>query len=261
MSAERKRIRAVIVDDEAPARRLIQQLLAQDDRIEVCSSVRDGREALAALEIWKPDLLFLDIQMPGMDGFAVLEEQRRRHPEAALPCIVFITAYDEFAVRAFDVHAIDYLLKPFGDERFFQAVKHAKRDIAMGTNQARLEKVLAEHERRLSGTPPERFVVRRRGHETVLDYSQILWFEAADHYVLVHTPDETHISRDTMKRLKATLDPTRFVRAHRGAIVNLEHIQDLRSSDGDESGLTLSNGETIPVSRRRIQKIRERLGA
>jgi two-component system LytT family response regulator len=260
VSAQQKRIRTVIVDDEDPARRLIEQLLALDEEIEVCSSVRDGREALAALGIWKPDLLFLDIQMPEMDGFAVLQEHRRRHPGAALPCIVFVTAHDEFAVRAFDVHAVDYLLKPFGDERFFRSVAHAKQRIAEGHDQARLEELLAEHKRLRAGSSSERFVVRRRGHEIVLNYSDILWFEAADHYVLVHTADDSHIYRDTMKRLRETLDADRFARAHRGAIVSLEHIQELRSAAGTECGLILSNGVSIPVSRRRIQELRERLG-
>jgi len=259
-----RRVRALIVDDEPLARRTIEDLLRDDPEIEICGSCPDGATAVAVASRERPDLMFLDIQMPGMNGFEVLETLVERLEGAAPPFIIFVTAYDRFALRAFEFHALDYLLKPFSDERFAQALGHAKKEI--GRSKAvelrqNLAALLHEYYRAeaVPGPSGERFVVKSGDRVAFVELKDIVWFEAADHYVLVHTERKSHICRESMSSLATRLDPNRFLRVHRSAIVNADFIEQLRTAARDQYELRLKTGKVLGVSRRRSKMLRELL--
>jgi two-component system LytT family response regulator len=259
------RVRALIVDDEPLARRTIEDLLRADSGMEICGSCANGESAVAAVERERPDLLFLDIQMPEMNGFEVLETLVERIGSDALPFVIFVTAYDRFALRAFEYRALDYLLKPFSDERFAQALERAKKEIARNEATDIRQKLAAllrdyqqsEAKRSSAGG---RFNVRSGKKVTFLDLSDIVWFEAADHYVLVHTERQSHLCRESMSALEARLDSDRFLRIHRSAIVNVSFIDQLLDVVGDEYNIRLRTGKTLSVSRRRSKVVKKVLG-
>lgn len=259
------RIRALIVDDEPLARRTLERLLGADPAIEVCGSCADGKTAVAAVERERPDLLFLDIQMPEMNGFEVLEALADRIGADALPFVIFVTAYDRYALRAFDYHALDYLLKPFSDERFASALERAKKEatrIDVTDLRGRLAALLRDYHRNEAARSPagEKFPVKAEGKVTLVDVADIVWFEAADHYVLLHTERRSHICRDSMTGLESRLDPARFVRIHRSAIVNVDFIEQFLTSGRDEHDVRLRTGKTLRVSRRRAPELKRVLG-
>jgi len=253
-------LRALIVDDEPLARRGIRQLLEREPDVRVVGEARNGREALRALRSLEPNLLFLDVQMPEMDGFAVIRE----HGPARMPPVIFVTAYDAFAVKAFDAHAIDYLVKPLREARFAEAVERARQRIRSETAMEmsrRLAAFLAATEQGATGAAPpaRRLIVPTASGNLVLDAGEIDWIEADDYYAAVHARGRRHLIRESLSSLDARLDPARFVRAHRRAIVNLERVRELRADAGGETVLVLRDGTRVPVSRRRRELVADAL--
>lgn len=207
-------LRALIVDDEPPARRKLRTLLRAEADIEVVGDAHDGPSAVDAILKQRPDLVFLDVQMPGLDGFDVLQEVAARQ-EAGGPAVIFVTAHDQFALKAFDAHAADYLLKPFDRARLHDAIDRARRLAGSTVLQERLTALVADATRR---RPLRRLVVRSAGRISFVTVEEITWIEAADHYVSLHAGRATHLIRDTIGGLAARLDGDRFVRVHRGAL-------------------------------------------
>ncbi len=250
-----REIRAVVADDEPLARRGIRQLLERHADVLVVAEARDGREALAALRAHEPDLLFLDVQMPELDGFEVL---RRRGP-AAMPAVVFVTAYDAFAVRAFDAHALDYLVKPVQEARFAEALARVRARLRAGEAEAlarRLERLLAARD---AETARQRLLVPTAAGELLLDAVEIDWIEAEDYYAAIHVHGRRHLIRESLASLEQRLDERRFVRAHRSALVNVERIRELCADGAGETVLVLRDGTRVPVSRRRRERVQATL--
>jgi two-component system LytT family response regulator len=235
------RIRVLIVDDEPLARESIRLLVEQDRELTVAGEC-SGVDAAGMIRAQCPDILFLDIQMPEVDGFAVLESVGMN----AVPAIVFVTAHDRYALRAFDVAALDYLVKPFDDRRFFAALARAK-------EQARRQPAAPRH--------ATRFIVRARDKVLFLRAEEIDWIEAADYYVSLHAGGRAFLLRKSMASLEAELDPSRFVRAHRSAIVNLDRVRELHPSPRGESLLVLHDGTRVRLSRARRAELERKLGA
>jgi two-component system LytT family response regulator len=251
-------IRALIADDEPLARRGIRQLLAPQTDVAVVGESRNGRETVQAIRTLRPDLVFLDVQMPELDGFGVLRMLNHSH----LPSVIFVTAYDDFAVRAFDAHALDYLVKPIEEARFAQSLERTRermRSVAAVELSRRLSSLLSEHERdALSRSAPQRILVSTSTGELVLDVEEIDWIEADDYYAAIHARGRRHLLRQSLSSLEQRLDAMRFVRAHRGAIVNLDRIREMRGEAGD-TVLVLRDGTCVPVSRRRREHVSRRL--
>jgi two-component system, LytTR family, response regulator len=258
-------IRALIADDEPLARRGIRQLLGAHPDVIVTGECRNGRETVRALRTLSPDLVFLDIQMPQLDGFEVL----RAYGTAQMPAVVFVTAYDEFAVRAFEAHALDYLVKPVSEARFAEAMRHVRERLR--SNQAvelaqKLEALLATHERRdeiaearaaRPSRPARRLVVPTATAELVLDTSEIDWIQAEDYYAAIYALGKRHLIRESLASLEERLDPRCFVRVHRSAIVALDRVRELRSAGLGEWIVVLRDGTRVPVSRRRREQVAE----
>ena len=256
-------IRALIADDEPLARRGIRQLLAPHEDVRIIGECRDGRETLRALQAHKPDLLFLDVQMPEVDGFGVLRE----HGPERMPAVIFITAYDEFAVRAFETHALDYLVKPVNDARFAAALARVRERMRsadalelarrlgalLATSPASGEASVAGEQHR-----SRRLLVPTPAGELLLDVDEIDWIQAEDYYAAVHARGKRHLIRESLNMLEARLDPARFVRVHRSAIVCVDRVRELRAEHG-ESVLVLRDGTRVPVSRRRREQVVTRL--
>jgi two-component system, LytTR family, response regulator len=245
-------IRVVIVDDEPLAREGVRVQLAQYPEVHVVGECGDGPEAIRAIEQLTPDLLFLDVQMPGMDGFEVL----RTLELDKFPVVVFITAYDQHALKAFEVSAIDFLLKPFDDERFQKAFDRAKNQIEIASIRSidqHLHKLLAAA--RSDEHYVERMVVKSFGRIFFLPTSEIDWIEAADNYVSLHTGAHAHLVRDTLTALEAKLDPRHFLRIRSSAIVNIDRIKELHPLFKGDFEVLLKSGAKLRTSRR----YRERL--
>jgi two-component system LytT family response regulator len=235
-------LRVLVVDDEPLVRDGIRALLEREAGVRLLGEARDGEEALERIRELRPDLVLLDVQMPGMDGFAVaasLEPEER-------PAIVFVTAYSEYAIRAFDMHAVDYLLKPFDAERFATALRRARERMAVG-KVARLEELLTAL--RPARTYPERLLLKQDGTVVVVLPDDIDWVEAADNYVKIHTRTGRYMVREPLKQIEAKLDPDRFARAHRSAIVNLSRVKSLDPLSSGESVITLTAGTRLTLSR------------
>jgi two-component system, LytTR family, response regulator len=238
-----REIRVLIVDDEPLARRGIRQLLAHEPDVVVVGECRDGRAALAALDTLSPDLVFLDVQMPEMDAFAVIRERGVDR----MPLVVFVTAYDAFAVRAFEAQALDYLVKPLIAARFAAAMARVReriraRDVV--DLAGRLSAVL-------SSTAPGAVVVGTASGAVVVDASTIDWIEAEDYYSRIHAGGAQHLIRESLASLRRRLDASQFVRVHRGALVRLDRIREVRATPNGQTVVLLRDGTTVPVSRRR----------
>ena len=258
-------IRALVVDDEPLARRGIRQLLAPYRDIEVVGECRNGRDALVSLDSAAPDLVFLDVQMPEMDGFAVV----RARGAARMPHVIFVTAYDEFAVRAFETHALDYLVKPVNEERFaiaLQRVRERMRFTEALELTRRIGELLDSQDRRdvgdvtaraLALAPTRRLVVPTSSGELVLDVDEVDWIQAEDYYAAIHARGRRHLIRESLASLEQRLDPNRFIRVHRSAIVPLDRVREMRSVSTGESVLVLRDGTRVPVSRRRREQVAE----
>jgi two-component system, LytTR family, response regulator len=240
------KIQALIVDDEPLARQRVRLLLSEEADVEILGESEDGIEAVAQIEASKPDLLFLDVQMPEMDGFELL----RRVPQDLLPVVIFTTAYDEHALQAFDAHALDYLLKPFKPERFKQAVQRA-RAAARG-----LLELLSE--RPAPASQLTRLAVKTPGKVVFVSLENVDTIEAAGKYAVVHVGKENHVLRETMTSLESNLPPQRFLRISRSVIVNIDRIQELQPMFKGENVILLKNGKRYPTSRS-LREIQQRL--
>jgi len=237
-------LRVLIVDDEPPARRKIRTLLRGDCRFEVAGEAADGLEAVERIEAERPDLVFLDIQMPGLSGFEVLEALGATRPQ-----IIFTTAYEQYAVQAFDIRALDYLLKPFDPERFSQALDRAIADRrAREGLEARVDDLMADW--RTQRGPIQRLLVRERDRMRIVRTEQIEWIESEEKYVRLHLGQESLLHRETMNRLEQRLDPQRFVRIHRRQIVNLNFVRELAPWTHGDYVLVLTDGHRLPLGRR-----------
>lgn len=263
MDTNDKRIRAIIVDDEELARRGIQIRLQQHPDIQVVAECENGRAAIDAIMLEQPDLMFLDIQMPGYSGFDVLS----RIPHESLPLTVFVTAYDRYALDAFEAQALDYLLKPINDARFDQAldrVRAAWQQRAALNQREKLIQLLASTQgsgsideakirEQLQADVPRRYPqvlpIREDNGTVRLDVRTIDWIDAAGDYMCVHADGRTYVLRETMKSLEAVLDPTVFQRVHRSTIVNVHRVKRLRPHTNGEYFLTLEDGQEIKLSR------------
>ena len=251
------KIRALIVDDEPLARERIRTLLESDLEIEIAGEYANGRAAVSALQKQAPELLFLDVQMPGLDGFGVLETIG---PEK-MPVTIFVTAYDQYALRAFDVHALDYLLKPFDRERFEKALRRAKAQIA-GERTADLNQRLLALLEDLKPGPKylDRLVIKSAGRIFFLRTEEIDWIEAAGNYLRLHVGKESHLLRETMSGIEGKLDPARFIRIHRSTIVNIDRIKELHPWFRGEHVVILRDGTRLTLSRGYRENLQTLLG-
>ncbi|MEZ5554403.1 LytR/AlgR family response regulator transcription factor [Haliea sp.] len=261
----------IIVDDEDLARRGLALRLKQIPGINIVAECSNGQQALQAIAEHEPDLLFLDIQMPGMDGFQVLSELQAD----TLPMVVFVTAYDTYAVDAFKVHAVDYILKPVDEARLEEAVERARQfdeqrasardkaklmDLVMGMTGANAQTVEAMAESGRQGWP-DKLTVRDGNAIHFIKTADITWIDAAGDYMCIHAAGKTHIMRVTMKELEAMLDPAQFLRVHRSTIVNALEITGAESLDSGEYLLHLDSGARIKVSRGYRDRVRTLLGS
>jgi two-component system LytT family response regulator len=240
------KIRALLVDDEPLARSNLKSLLRQDPDIESIAEAGSGAEAVTEIRSSRPDLVFLDVQMPECGGFEVVEILKA---DGVLPVIVFVTAYDDYALRAFDAGALDYLLKPFDDSRFALALQRAKERLA-----AR-EPALAGA--RVAEVP--RLTVRSAGHEVYVQIPDIDWVEAADYYVCLHVGPKSHLLRRSMAELERDLDPHLFCRIHRSTIVNLRRVRALQVDGAGEYEVILESGQKLRLSRRFRKDLQARM--
>ena len=240
-------LKVLVADDEPLAREGIRLLLARDPRVELVGEAASGLEAVDKTRSLKPDLLFLDVQMPELDGFEVL----RALSEEDVPAVVFVTAFDRFALRAFEVHALDYLLKPFDDERFREALERAKRDRvrARAVLAASLPALLQDHAGRPDARPVSRLVVRDIGRVVFVSVEEIDWIEAQDYYVALHVGPKSYLHRETMTSLEGRLDPALFLRIHRSAMVNVKSLRELRREGRRDLVAVLANGVELKVAR------------
>ena len=238
-------IRTLIVDDEPVARRRIRRLLKTEGDISVVGESGDGRAAIEAIRTLQPDLVFLDVQMPEADGFAVL-----RAVGDAMPAVVFVTAFDQYALGAFEVHALDYLLKPFNRTRFVDTVARAREHLAHARGRAADPKVLGLiDELQTAKRHLTRFVVREAGRLLLVDAAQVDWIEAADNYAVLHAGAATHLVRETMAGLATELDPERFVRIHRSTIVQIDRVRELLPAFHGDFIVVLRDGTRLNMSR------------
>ena len=237
---ERGKIRTVVVDDEPLARSSLRVLLGRDPEIELVSECGSGKEALREIRARKPELVFLDVQMPECDGFDVLEQLGKDLP----PALVFVTAYDQYALRAFEAGALDYLLKPFDNARFARALERAKERIALKDAPRKIE----------------RLAIKNAGEMLFLRISEIDWIEAADYYVCLHAEASTHLLRRSMNEVEEELGTGAFCRIHRSAIVNLERVRRLEVSEEGGTDVVLGNGTRLRLSRRYKRQLQGRLG-
>ena len=261
-------IRTLIVDDEPLARRGLVLRLARHADIEIVGEAGNGREAFFAISEHQPALMFLDVQMPGVDGFELL----RAVPAPQLPLTIFVTAYDPYAMKAFEANALDYLLKPIDDERLDAAVERARRGLAardaddhcarllhlLGSVSGRPDLTLdqALHEADGGISADDRLAIKDSGRILRVPLNDILWIDAAGDYMCVHTPAETHVLRATMRELEGRLDPRRFQRIHRSTIVNVARVKELRSHLNGEYFLILDGGQQLKLSRSYKDKVR-----
>ncbi len=251
-------VRVLIVDDEPPARAKVRRFLAADPEVDVVGEAGSGPEAVDAIQRMRPDLVFLDIQMPGADGFGVLGALDGE----AMPHVVFVTAYDEYALRAFEVHAVDYLLKPFDTDRFRTALARAKERVrarpAADDLEQRIRRALADVR-----TPPaylDRVLVRTGDRAVFLRTDEIDWLEAEENYVRVHAGRESHLVRGTLAGLEERLDPAKFVRVHRSHVVNLGSIRELHPWSHGDWMIVLRDGRELMLSRRYRDRLPELAG-
>jgi two-component system LytT family response regulator len=246
----------LLVDDELLARELLREMLQGDSQVEIVGESVNGSEAIESIRLHSPDLIFLDVQMPGLGGFEVLEALGKD-----APYVIFVTAYDQYAVRAFEVNALDYLLKPFDQERFDVALQRAKAQIMSGRNGGADQRILALLEEIKAGNKYlERLVIKGGGRIYFLETAEIDWIEAEGNYVSVHSAKKSHLLRETISSLEAQLDPKKFVRIHRSSIVRLDHIQELQPWFHGEYRIILHDGTQLTLSRNFKDKLQAALG-
>ena len=247
MAEGTRKCRAVIVDDEELARRVLRELLRVHNEVEVVAECANGFEAVKAVAELKPDLLFLDVQMPKLDGFEVLELI------AEGPAVIFVTAYDQYALRAFEAHAVDYLLKPFGADRLKVALERVKERLG--------GKLPPPAELAAAARPParylERIVVKDGSRVHIIPVSKLDYAEAQDDYVALAVEGKKHLKQQTLSNLEKALDPERFLRIHRSYIVNLDRLGKVEPYGKDTHVVILTTGAQLPVSRSGYARLRE----
>jgi len=244
--------KVLIVDDERLSRRRVRRLLSMEPDCEVTGECANGVEAVAALKQSRPDIVFLDVQMPEMDGF-----EAARAMAAARPVVIFTSAYDEYALRAFEVQAFDYLLKPFDSRRFRESLQRARVRVACDRSGSRsLNPAEPPHSPRIT---PDRIAVRNNGRVVFVKLPDIDWIEAADNYVCLHCGHETHVVRETMNELEARLDPAQFLRVHRSSIVNLDRVRELQPWFRGDYRVVLRDGTQLTLTKNHREKLESRL--
>jgi two-component system LytT family response regulator len=260
-----RKIKTLVVDDEILSREGIALLLADDPEIEVIGVCADADTASEIILKEQPDILFLDIQMPGMNGFELLESLQVQKP----PLVIFITAFDHFASLAFDVEAIDYIIKPFNNDRFYKAVAKVKKQLgqlsALEIND-RLNNIISKLENtQAPGTTPspkyfERMMVKTGDRMFLVKVKDVDWFEAQDYYIAIHTGKETHLIRKTMTQLEGELDPSQFIRIHRSTIVNINKVKTISAHFNNESVVLLEDDTKLKMSQAYKAKLHQALG-
>ncbi len=252
------KIRALIVDDEVLARRRVRNLLGSDTDVEIVSECVNGREAIIAMETQNPNLVFLDVQMPQINGFDVLEAVGKEQ----MPLVIFVTAYDKYAMRAFDVHAVDYLLKPFSISRFREAVQHAKNRLQSESKDEITRRIFALlNELKNKASYLERLTVKTNDCVLLIKVADIDWIEAQDKYVRLHVGRESHLLRESISNLETRLDPKKFLRIHRSHIINIDRIQKLETWFHNEYKVVLRDGTKLIMSRSQRKRLGEILGS
>ena len=251
------KIRVLIVDDELLARKFIRRMLKDDQEVEIVGECGNGKDAVTQIRRQDPDLVFLDVQMPEMDGFSVLEAVGVDR----LPEIVFTTAYEQYAIRAFELHALDYLLKPFDRARFKDALRHAKERLPyrqLDDGRVQIGALLENVKRRSQYL--DRLIIKAGGRIRFVKTDEISWIEADDKYVHLHTGKSAQMVRQTLGAMETQLDPTKFLRIHRSAIVNIERIQELQPMFSGEHVVVMEDGTKLTLSRKYRDKLFELLG-
>ena len=259
ISANSKKIKAIVVDDEPPARRNLRALLAGVPDIELVKECGDGRDAVSSIREFQPELVFLDVQMPEMNGFEVLEQLT----DQPMPVIIFVTAYDQYALKAFEVSALDFLLKPFDDARFHKALAQARRHILQQDASELGRKLLTLMGAREIRPDAQRYLtrlmVKTAGRVIFIRAEEIDWIEAYDNYVRLHVGGKAHLLRQTMNELEAALNPEQFVRIHRSTIVNLDRVKELHPHF-NEHLVILQDGTELKLSRTRKEWLEQWFG-
>ena len=261
MERERQRIKTLIVDDEPLARKNLRLLLKDDNEIDIIGECSSGQEALKAINSNSPDLIYLDIQMPGMNGFELLQQL----DPIAVPVIVFVTAYDQYALAAFEVHAIDYLLKPFDDERFARSLEQAKLQVEQREVNKLSRKLFAlinDNVISPTRTVPvsqngylTRFMVRSANRIILVKVDDVDYIAADDYYVKISSGTRSHLLRESLNDLESQLDPAMFVRVHRSTIVNVDRIKELQPHFNGDYIVVLNDGKEFKLSRSRREKV------
>ena len=249
-------IRVLLSDDETLARERLRSLLEEEPELEIVAECGDGKSAISTIRRERPDLVFLDIQMPEVDGFGVVQELLDD-----MPLTIFVTAYDRYAMKAFEVHALDYLLKPVGGDRLKQAVERARRQLQHppdGTFQRRVLELLADMDARQQA--PERIVIKADGEIVCLRPNEIDWAESAGNYVCLHVGGATHILRETITALESRLGARQFMRVHRSTLVNVDRIKTLKPSLYGDYSILLRDGTKLTLSRGFRESVLRRLG-
>jgi two-component system LytT family response regulator len=253
------RIRAVIADDEPLSREKLKECLQAEPDIDIVASCSDGRQVVDAVERLQPDAIFLDIQMPRLDAFQALAEL----PEARIPKIVFVSAYDEFALRAFESAAVDYLLKPYTPQRFQKAVQRLRTIIAnerTGALRDRMRSMLRELESEPAAPRIERLIIKAKGKIAFIYVDEIAWIAAEGNYISVHTGKESFLYRETMNNMMGRLDPSKFLRVHRSTIVNTAFVKEIQPWISDtESIVVMRDGTRLTISRGYLKELQERI--
>ena len=251
-------MRTIIADDEPLAREKLRVLLSSETGVKIVAECRDGQQTIAALRTQKPDLLLLDIQMPDADGFQVL----RDIPAEEMPIVIFTTAYDQYAVRAFEAHALDYLLKPFDQERLHGAIERARAELLKVNDReltSRLLDLMANSQ--MTSQVGRRLVIRTGGRVVFLDVDEIDWVEAAANYVRLHVGKESYLLREGISRISEKLDPGNFVRIHRSTLANVRKIKELQPCNSGEYIMVMKDGKELSCSRgyrTKLQSVIER---
>jgi two-component system, LytTR family, response regulator len=249
-------IRVLIVDDEQLARKRIADLLQQDSDVQIVGQVGNGTEALQLVQQEAPDLLFLDVQMPEGDGFELLEAVGTE----TMPAVILVTAYDKYALRAFDIQAVDYLLKPFSEGRFRQALERAKEQISKTQQASVADPRLPVHAGANGKKYPSRLVIKSGGKVLFIKTSEIDYVEAAGNYLSIVVGKDSHLIRDTMQNFETRLDPEHFIRIHRSTLVNIDRVRELQPLFGGEYAVLLRDGRQLTLSRtyrNRLQQLLE----
>ena len=246
--------RVLIVDDEPLARERIRDLLRKESHFEIIGESGNGIDAISQIHKHAPDLVFLDVQMPELDGFGVMEQLGVEN----MPQVIFVTAYDQYALRAFEVHALDYLLKPFDRSRFKEALRRAQEHMEMRKNgdfKTKLKELLQEVKKEPKYL--DRLIVKAEGRIYFIKTNEIDWIEAAGNYVSLHVGKEEHLMRETMHGMEKKLDPDKFIRIHRSTIVNIEHIKEIQPWFNGEYLIILHDDTRLTLSRKYRERFKE----